>query len=287
MAEVGLVPFARTARSAAEAVLPAQRSTFSKRVFTQPQLLAILCLTQYEDWTFREAEVRLAEHREVRRALPLRRAPDHTTRCRVLRRLDEAVLPRAVAEAVRRLPPPRGGTTVAVDATGLAPGALSTYFVKRAQEQGRERSRRYWLKWLLAVDVRRRVVLAQLARSGPDNDSATLRPLVDVATRCPSIRLVVADAEFDSERNHHHVRSVIGADSIIPARRGKAEWSRQGAQAHMRAASPAAPDGQRALAESAIAAVKRKLSSRAPGRSLLTQRRQALLLGLAYDLYRL
>ena len=287
MAEVGLVPFARTARSVAEAVLPAQRSKFSKRVFTQPQLLAILCLMRYEDGTFREAEVRLAEHRALRRALRLRRVPDHTTLCRFLRRRDEAVLPRAVAEAVRRLPPPRGGTTVAVDATGLAPGALSTYFVKRAQEQGRERSRRYWLTWLLAVDVRRRLGLAQPARSGPDNDSATLRPLVDVATRCASIRLVVADAAFDSERNHHHVRSVIGADSIIPARRGKAAWCRQGVRAQMRAAFPAAPDGQRALAESVISAVKRKLSARAPGRSLLTQRRQALLLGLAYDRSRL
>ena len=55
----------------------------------------------------------------------------------------------------------------------------------------------------------------------------------------------------------------------------------------MRAAFPAAPDGQRALAESVISAVKRKLSARAPGRSLLTQCRQALLLGLAYDRYRL
>jgi len=33
--------------------------------------------------------------------------------------------------------------------------------------------------------------------------------------------------------------------------------------------------------------VKRKLSSRAPGRSLATQIRQALLLGLIYNLYRL
>jgi len=33
--------------------------------------------------------------------------------------------------------------------------------------------------------------------------------------------------------------------------------------------------------------VKRKLSSRAPGRSLAIQIRQALLLGLAYNLYRL
>jgi hypothetical protein len=29
-------------------------------------LLAILCLMRYEDWTFREAEVGLAEHGELR-----------------------------------------------------------------------------------------------------------------------------------------------------------------------------------------------------------------------------
>jgi hypothetical protein len=42
---------------------------FSEHEFTQPQLLAILCLMRYEDWTFREAEVRLSEHRELRQVL--------------------------------------------------------------------------------------------------------------------------------------------------------------------------------------------------------------------------
>ena len=59
MAEVGLLPFARIALQVSRAVLPRYRSRFSKHQFTQPQLLAILCLMRYEDWTFREAEVRL------------------------------------------------------------------------------------------------------------------------------------------------------------------------------------------------------------------------------------
>ena len=42
-----------------------------------------------------------------------------------------------------------------------------------------------------------------------------------------------------------------------------------------------------ALIESIISAVKRKLSARAPGRSLQQQRLQALLLGIAYNIYRL
>jgi hypothetical protein len=55
----------------------------------------------------------------------------------------------------------------------------------------------------------------------------------------------------------------------------------------MRTAFPKARYSQRALAESVISAVKRKLSARAPGRLLDAQCSQALLLGLAYNIYRL
>jgi hypothetical protein len=52
-------------------------------------------------------------------------------------------------------------------------------------------------------------------------------------------------------------------------------------------AFPKKPYWQRAKIESIFSAVKHKLSSRAPGRRLATHIRQALLLGLAYNLYRL
>ena len=71
MPEIGLLPFARVALEVATAVLPSYRSRFSKHQFTQPQLLGILCLMRYEDWTFREAEVRLREHAELRTVLRL------------------------------------------------------------------------------------------------------------------------------------------------------------------------------------------------------------------------
>ncbi len=91
MAEVGLVTFAQVARQVAEAVVPAYKSKYSKRVFTQPQLLAVLCLMRYEDWTFREAEIRLTEHAELRAALNFKRTPDYTTLYRFLRRMEESL----------------------------------------------------------------------------------------------------------------------------------------------------------------------------------------------------
>jgi hypothetical protein len=110
---------------------------------------------------------------------------------------------------------------------------------------------------------------------------------VDVAKQVAPIRLVLADVEFDSECNHPYINQVIGVDSIIPAKRGKADWRVQGTRAQMRTDFPKARYSQRALAESVISAVKRKHSARAPGRLLETRCRQALLLGLAYNIYRL
>src|ERR1700733_15338756 len=223
MAEVGLLPFARIALQVAKAVLPRYRSRFSKHQFNQPQLLAVLCLMRYEDWTLREAEVRLSEHRELRQALGLGSVPDFTTLYRFLQRLDDQTIDRAVGETVRRL-------------------------------RGTQKKRR-----------RRASVSVGLAGLGHG----------------------LADAEFDSESNHPYIRKQLGAQSVIPAKRGKKTWRIHGVRAEMRRAFPRRIYRRRSLIESLFSSVKRKLSARAPGRSLHTQKRQALLLGLSFNLYRL
>jgi hypothetical protein len=286
MAEIGVIRFAQVAREVAEAVLPRYRSPFSKHTFTQPTLLAILCLMRYEDWTYREAEVRLREHAELRTALLIDRVPDYTTLYRCLRRMGEAELTHTLHEAIRRMPPPpTDGTTVAVDGTGLAPGAISTFFVNRARDRGEELTWRHWLKWVVVVVLPRQIILAQVAKPGPTNDGATLRPLLNQARHLASIRCVLADGEFDSERNHTFIRQIVGATSTIPAKRGKQTWRLSGVRAQMRVDFPSVPYRQRALVESVFSAAKRKLSARAAGRSSRTQERQALLLGIAFNLY--
>jgi hypothetical protein len=292
MAEVGLLPFARIALQVSRTVLPRYRSRFSKHQFTQPQLLAILCLMRYEDWTFREAEVRLGEHRELRQALGLASVPDFTTLYRFLKRLDDQSIDRAVGETVRRL---RGArrkgrrrARVAVDATGLAQGAVSTFFVRRLHHHGQKPLPwRHWLKWVIVADLDQQFVLSQMTRRGPWNDCANLPAVVGMACEQTRIGMVLADAEFDSERNHTYIRRQLRAQSIIPAKRGKKTWRIHGVRAQMRRAFPRRLYRRRALIESVFSSVKRKLSARAPGRTLRMQGRQALLLGLSFNLYRL
>lgn len=146
---------------------------------------------------------------------------------------------------------------------------------------------RHWLKWLAVVDVERQLILSQSARQAPWNDCANLPALVAQAHAHTPVGCVLADAEFDSERNHTFVRQQLHALSIIPAKRGEKTWTIHGVRAHMRHDFPRRKYCRRALIETVFSVVKRKLSCRAPGRCLLTQRRQALLLGLTYNLYRL
>ena len=291
MPEIGLLPFARVAFDAASAILPPYRSRFSKHQFTQPQLLAILCLMRYQDWTFREAEIRLREHRELRAMLRLSRVPDYTTVYRFLRRLPDDSIDNVLGETVRRLRRSsrrgRRRAVVAVDGTGLSPHAVSTYFIRRVEQHHRGKTPyRHYLKWLVVADVDRQIILAQRARQGPRCDSPALPGLLDAASRNMPIGVVLADGEFDSEANHRHIRRVLGAQSVIPAhpRRGIPEGK---IRSQMYRHFPRKLYGSRAKVETVFSVIKRKLSTKAPGRSLPLQIRQALLLGLAFNLYRL
>ncbi|HTZ73533.1 MAG TPA: transposase, partial [Candidatus Aquilonibacter sp.] len=111
--------------------------------------------------------------------------------------------------------------------------------------------------------------------------------VVETASHQTPIGLVLADAEFDSERNHTYIRKQLGAQSVIPAKRGKKPWRIHGVRAEMRRSFPRQLYRRRALIETLFSSVKRKLSARAPGRTLPMQKRQALLLGLSFNLYRL
>jgi Transposase DDE domain len=224
--------------------------------------------------------------------LGLASVPDFTTLYRFWQRLDDVTIDQAVGETVRRLRGTRKKSRrmarVAVDATGLAQGAVSTFLVRRLHHHGQKPLPwRHWLKWVVVADLDQQFLLAQIARRGPWNDCANLPALVETASQQTRIGLVLADAEFDSERNHTYIRQQLGAQSVIPAKRGKKTWRLHGVRAEMRRSFPRPLYRRRALIETLFSSVKRKLSARAPGRTLPMQKRQALLLGLSFNLYRL
>jgi hypothetical protein len=142
--------------------------------------------------------------------------PGDTTPDRALRRLDDAVMAPALSAALHQLPAPPEGRGTAVDATGGASGAISTFVVKRAKDAGEGYPRRHWLQWTVAVDSGRRLVVVQVARHGFYKAGATPRPLLDAASPRLPVGLVLSNAACDRERHHQDIRHHIGADRVIP-----------------------------------------------------------------------
>jgi hypothetical protein len=146
MAETGLMHCAQVARQVAEATLPRYRTRHSKYPRAQPTLLALPCVMRHADLTIRETEVHLAEHSEVGDGLGLAWIHDHTTLCRCVRRLNVTNADQLLARTREQVPAsaasnsPRAelpSSTVPVDATGLTPGAMSTFFVNWVRDRSK------------------------------------------------------------------------------------------------------------------------------------------------------
>ena len=258
-------------------------------------MLAALLLRERLRLTYRGLEDLLRLSGPLRHALGLRDVPDHSTLWWFARRhASPALLDAALAETVRLA---RGGTgradQVALDSTGLFLSHTSWYFAWRAK---RDRGQRGWLKWAFAMWVGPQLLLSQRVRPGPCGDFSDLPPLTDAAARVMPFEQVLADAGYDSEANHRHCREVLAADSLIPAKKRRSvrvvattplrqEMLRRLGAPGVEADRVAYR--QRWKAETVMSVVKRRCGDALSARLEPTQRAQALLRGVAYNVQRL
>ena len=78
---------AREALAVGRAALPAYASRFSRHDYTQPQLFALLVLKQFLRTDYRGLVALVAEWRDLRQALGLRKVPHFSTLAHAARRL--------------------------------------------------------------------------------------------------------------------------------------------------------------------------------------------------------
>ncbi|MCC6574404.1 MAG: hypothetical protein IT462_11495 [Planctomycetes bacterium] len=83
------VALAREVLAVGEAALPPFSSKFSKRTFTQAQLLAVLALRAFFKTDFRGICQLLSDFGELRDSLRLRKVPHYSTLCKAQERLDK------------------------------------------------------------------------------------------------------------------------------------------------------------------------------------------------------
>jgi hypothetical protein len=78
---------AREALAVGQAALPPYGSPYSRHAYTQPQLFALLVLKQFFRTDYRGLVATVAEWRELRQALGLRKVPHYSTLAHAARRM--------------------------------------------------------------------------------------------------------------------------------------------------------------------------------------------------------
>ena len=279
-----LIQFARLTHRVAAQVLPPYSSKFSPKKFTQPSLLACLCLKEYLKLDYRGLEALLVSAAELRLALGLRQVPDHSMFHWFARHKIRPRLLIQVLQATARLFPRRrnGRHVVAVDATGLSRRLASRYYVSRLHHW-----RHPYLLWSTVVWTKPLVICAQQAQRGPGSGYRFLRGLVAQARPLLPIQRLLADADYDSEAHHRWLREDCGIDSIIPATKGRhGRPTQQPYRRRMQRYFPRRQYGQRWMVETVFSVVKRKFGEALTTRHYWQQVKQAFLRGITYNLYR-
>ncbi len=290
-----LLRFARLAMATARRVVPPRLSRHADPVYHPASLLAALLLKEHLRLTYRAAEDLLRLSGRLRRLFGLRIVPDHSTLWWFARRhlgpdLAALALAETVERAAGRL---RGPRLVALDSTGMWLSHASRWFERRAE---RGRGQRGWLKWALAMWVGPQLLLAQRVRPGPSGDFGDLVPLATAAHAALPFERLVADAGYDSEASHRFCRERLGADSLIPAKKRRSVRviaTTPYRQEMVRRLGEPGDEGsrrayrQRWKAETVMSVVKRRWGEALSARLDDTQRTQALLRGVVYNLNRL
>lgn len=295
----------RVAYELARRVLPKYASKFSRHDFTLPQLFACLVLKEHQRKTYRDVEALLRDAPHWCRDIGMNKVPDHNTLCRAARVLN---LSRRVGRLLDRVArwfaaARQLGSTVAVDSSMYDPRYRSRHYEQRCRHFAssgrkdsanarRRRTARLCPKLAVGVCTRSHLILSARVRTGFGSDSPDFAPLLlDAWRRHPRrLRVVLADAGFDSEANHRIARLDMGVRSVIkpgigrPGERGPSGYYRRIMSKQLKGSQKGKPYGQRAQVETVNSMLKRNMGDALRARSPKTRKNEQLLRVLAHNI---
>jgi len=270
------VRVARIAYALTQRVLPRYRHAKSPHRYTQRQLAACVLLMFYCNRSYRDFEEWLAATDQVREVLGLQTIPDHSTLCRMFKRIGIAMLHALMSRLLNALDPREA--YIAGDSTGYRTSNASAYFQTRTGHQFRD-----WFKGAYAVGTHSQFILAACqAHGGCASDVRFFKPLHQCAARYGAKQWIFwGDAGFDC-------RAVTNRDLIPPIRRnGRLVAPARRARADL--ISQARLDGlygQRWKVETVHSVIKRLFGDTIRSRSLALQAREPIMKALIYNIHR-
>jgi len=197
--------------------IPEYSSKFSKKTYTQHQLLALLLLKEYLGENYREIVDLVEVMDSIKEAIDLEEIPHFTTIQKFCQRLKSITLSRLMTRIKKmiydwgeRIP------STAIDSTGFTSSYASHYYSWRT---GKTRKR--FLKTSISVDTTKQIVTGLTISQHPIHDIRQAESLLKQCHRSRKSDLYLMDKGYDSEKIHELIHETLNADSLIPVRTRK------------------------------------------------------------------
>src|SRR5208337_3481599 len=187
---------------------------FSKKIYTQHQLLVLILFKDFRDQHYREFIEDVGDMDRVREILDLSEVPHFTTLQIFLCRIKSLYLRLTFRKTVDLFYSSDENISItAIDSSGFTSGYCSHYFSERTGKL-----RKHFLKTSISVDTDQQVITGFVASNSRVHDTRHAEKLLRQCHKIRKSDCYVMDKGYDSEAIHRLIREDLHANSVIPVR---------------------------------------------------------------------
>ncbi len=192
---------------------------FSKKIYTQHQLLVLILFKDFRNQHYREFIEDVGDMEGVQAILDLSEVPHFTTLQKFLCRIKSLYLRLTFEKTVNLFYSSDENIPItAIDSSGFTSGYCSHYFSERTGKL-----RKHFLKTSISVDTDQKVITVFVASKSRVHDTRHAEKLLRQCHKTRKSDCYVMDKGYDSESIHRLIREDLHANSVIPIRSWNSE----------------------------------------------------------------